>query len=514
MSSPNATAHDGAPPIDRSESFYRTLFQNMREGVVRVEVVRDDNGAPVDLIVVDGNPAAEELFGLTRERAVGARASSFFGESPLFRTCLDVCSQVSSSRKTTRVEGYGALLDKHLSLTVVPLAGREVAVVADDITERKRSEEELSQSRGLIEAAFDGMTDAIMVIDSSSFKILDVNRAFLDLYGLQEPQVLGRTCYEVTHKCPVPCSEPEGHCPLADLRKLVPGVPVVHEHPSDDGSVRYVEVMALPIRGDHGGPSDRILHITRDITERKRLEGEAMHAQKMEMVGHLAGGVAHYFNNLLTVVLGFADLARSELPAGHSAVQDLKEIQKAGGRAADIARQMLAFASRQMLLPRRLNPNEFLERLRPSLLQIAGERVEVAFKLAPGLWDVKADSRAMEQIVLSVVENAAQAMAPGGGSLSIETGNVTRDVGSDDASDAAARECVALVVKDTGVGMTEEVKARAFEPFFTTRPVGSGTGLGLASVYGSVRQMDGCIKIESEVGTGTTVTIMLPRFDL
>ena len=243
-----------------------------------------------------------------------------------------------------------------------------------------------------------------------------------------------------------------------------------------------------------------------------RLEAQLRQAQKMEVVGQLAGGIAHDFNNVLTAIHGYGELLRAELPPNDAASRgDLEEVLAAAGRAELLTRQLLAFARRQVLVPVVLRPAEIVSSIAPMLRRVLGEQVELVTSCAPDTGRVRVDPGQLEQVIVNLAVNARDAM-PGGGRLAIGTSAVELD-GEYAAThpDAPPDSYLSLTVSDTGVGMDAETQSHLFEPFFTTKPEGKGTGLGLATVYGIVRQSGGSISVYSEVGHGTTVRILLPR---
>src|SRR3954447_4815161 len=256
-----------------------------------------------------------------------------------------------------------------------------------------------------------------------------------------------------------------------------------------DGDRRVLEVRSQPdfIPGRH-------LFVLRDITERRRLEDQLRQAQKMEAIGQLAGGVAHDFNNLLTVIGGYSEIARRRIGAGPGA-GELLEVERAAERASQLTRQLLAFSRQQVLDPHPLDLGEVATALVPMLRRLIGEDIEIAMLAAPGLPSVLADRSQIEQVLLNLAVNARDAM-PTGGTLTIETRTVSGQV--------------ALIVTDTGTGMSRQTLERFFEPFFTTKAVGEGTGLGLATVHGIVSQSGGTIHVYSEPDLGTSFKIYLP----
>jgi signal transduction histidine kinase/CheY-like chemotaxis protein len=276
-----------------------------------------------------------------------------------------------------------------------------------------------------------------------------------------------------------------------------------------------LEALAINHLGEPG--VDAIVVNIRDITERRRVEAERQalqdqlqHAVKMESIGRLAGGVAHDFNNLLTAILGNVELAVRKGRLGQSVDESLNEIREATLSAAALTRQLLAFSRKQVIAPRSLDANELIGRMDKMLKRLIGEDIQLRTIPGENLGSVRADPGLLEQAIVNLVVNARDAM-PNGGSLVIETADVTLDSAYQRLHPGGEPgRYVMLAISDTGVGMSDEVKAHIFEPFFTTKPRGEGTGLGLATTYGAVRQSNGFIDLHSVVGKGTTFKIYLP----
>jgi signal transduction histidine kinase len=279
---------------------------------------------------------------------------------------------------------------------------------------------------------------------------------------------------------------------------------ITARHRHKDGSWRILEGKGRNLLDD---PAVRgVVVNARDVTEERRLEEQYRQAQKLESIGRLAGGVAHDFNNMLTVILSCVAGIREAQERGTPVdPEDVQQIQEAGERAREFTAQLLAFARRQVIAPVPLDLNGVVRSSERLLRRVIGEDVELVVRTQPGLWPILCDPAQMEQLLLNLAVNARDAM-PRGGRLDVETSNAHVDAGADGAS-----EWVHLVFRDSGTGMSKEVRERLFEPFFTTKELGKGTGLGLATVHGIVTQNGGRVLVESEPGVGTTFEIRFPR---
>jgi signal transduction histidine kinase/HAMP domain-containing protein/ActR/RegA family two-component response regulator len=277
-----------------------------------------------------------------------------------------------------------------------------------------------------------------------------------------------------------------------------------------DGRLRWFAMSGQMHReGSH--ERDRIFGLVMDVTERRHLEEQLIQSQKMEAIGRLAGGIAHDFNNLLTGILGYARFAIASLPEGDGARADVMEIERAGTRAAALTSQLLAYARRQMIAPRVTSLNDLVRGMDSMVRRLIGEDIVLDIRCAPDLWSARVDPTQFEQVILNLTVNARDAM-PEGGQLSITTGNRVLG-GSENLGhpEVTPGPYVMLKVSDTGSGMDAATQARIFEPFFTTKEQGKGTGLGLAVAYGIIAQAGGHILVASELGQGTTFSVLLPR---
>lgn len=355
-------------------------------------------------------------------------------------------------------------------------------VTGRDITERKRAEASLERYHALA----DNSRDIILFV-SPDARIVEANRAAVDAYGYTRDELIGMDGQKLRQ----PLTDPSVAERIAEAMKREIFYETIHRR--KDGTTFPVEVTA---RGVTIGENQYVVAVIRDVSERKRLEQQTMAAQRLESLGRLAGGVAHDFNNLLTAIRGYAGLLMEKIPR-HLA-SDVEEIVKAADRAAKLTQQLLAFSRKQLTELKVVDLNEVVRGIEKMLQRIIGEDVELESKSDGAPAYVNIDVSQIENLLVNLALNARDAM-PRGGRLTIRT-EVIGD---------GEKGFVRLTVRDTGCGMTDEVKARAFEPFFTTKE--QGTGLGLSTAYGIVRQHGGTITLESQPGRGTTVTVELPR---
>ena len=373
-----------------------------------------------------------------------------------------------------------------------------------DITQRKASEQALAERENLLQTIIETEPECVKLIAPDG-RLLQMNRAGLEMIEADSlEQVAGSVIGDVI--------APEHRTAFDDLTaSVIAGGrgSLEFELVGLKGTRRRMETHAVPLHGA-GGEILGALSVTRDVTERKRLEEQLRQSQKMEAVGRLAGGVAHDFNNLLTGIIGYADLLRAGLPSESELQADAEEVRKAADRAASLTRQLLAFSRRQVLQPQTLSLNEAVVDMERMLRRLIGEDVELVTDTEPDLAAVEADPGQIEQMIANLVVNARDAM-PAGGRLVLRTANV--DVNGHPRTEPQMRagSYVLLSVSDSGTGMDTETQSRMFEPFFTTKDVGKGTGLGLATVYGIVKQSGGYIWVTSAPGAGTTFDIFLPR---
>jgi len=403
-----------------------------------------------------------------------------------------------------------ATLDRKVRERTQDLAKRNLELTGE-VQERRRAEEALRESEEKFRTAFTTSPDSININRLADGVYLAVNEGFTRLTGWTEADVLGRSSLELNI-----WDDPSDRARLVAALQAGPVENLEARFRFKDGTFcdGLMSARIVRLRGE-----TCILSVTRDVTalkraqaDRDRLAAQLGQAQKMEAVGRLAGGVAHDFNNLLTVILSCAEVLKRDIEGGGlPLVEDVEEILGSGERARDLTRQLLAFARKQVIAPVVLDLNAVVTRNERLLRRVLGEDVDLVVEVAPDLWPVRCDPGQMDQVLLNLAVNARDAM-PDGGTLTVETRNVARPAGeASSVPQEPAGEWVQLCVRDTGTGMSPDVMTHIFEPFYTTKEQGHGTGLGLATVHGIVTQSSGHVHVRSEKGRGSIFEICLPR---
>ncbi|MCA8975721.1 MAG: PAS domain S-box protein, partial [Planctomycetes bacterium] len=398
-----------------------------------------------------------------------------------------------------------------ISTSMITLADGTPAVIGlmQDVTSRIRAAEALHRSEQKYRGIFDESVAAIYVFDMDK-RFVDTNQAGADLLGYARDELLRLCIADID-------ADPEvvlpAHARLAEGERLVN---FQHRLRRKDGRIVTVLDNSRPLTGSDGtvvGMQSTLVDITelqQAQEERAALQGQLHDARRMEAIGRLAGGVAHDFNNMLSIILGGAELALENMRPGDQALGDLKEIQEAAERSAELTRQLLAFARRQPTTPVLLDLNDKVESMLRMLRRVIGENISLVWTPGPEVWPVRVDASQLDQVLANLSVNARDAIS-GAGTVRISTANVTRS--ADEVArhrDARPGDHVLLAFGDDGCGMEAEALDHVFEPFYTTKKVGQGTGLGLATVYGIVHQNGGHIEVDSSPGHGSTFRIYLP----
>jgi two-component system, cell cycle sensor histidine kinase and response regulator CckA len=508
--------------VRRSEAMLRSVFEASQDAIV---VTKRGH-------VVFGNPAAARMYGLKESaEMVGEPVTRYMPESELARVvsinqAREQGLPAPTSYETKGLRRDGTVFDAEISASTYTIDGELYPlVVIRDVSARKAAERAQRESAERLSKVFNSTSDGQIlhsVEPDGRLKVLSVNDAYRAVRAASFPGVStaieGRYRDEVLAEQGMTPAQIEMEMP-AYRRVIATRQPASHELeiPLPSGDIAIVEAHIEPVL-DSDGRCTHVLWVGRNITDRKRAEAERERLErqleqvrKMESIGQLAGGIAHDFNNMLTVVLGNVDLMRMQMADGHPLEHELAAVEQAAHRSKEMARQLLAFSRQQIIQPMVLDLNQQVAATRSLFATLIGEQVTVAFRPGGALWPVLCDPSQIDQVLLNLVVNARDAM-PRGGTITVETSNVTLDHSTClDVPGALPGQYVSLEVRDEGVGIDPKVLPRIFEPFFTTKRVNKGTGLGLATVYGIVKQNGWYIRVDSEPDQGTAFQLYMPR---
>jgi two-component system, chemotaxis family, CheB/CheR fusion protein len=507
--------------LRESEEKYRALFDTMDEFMAIDELLYDDRGNPVDWRILDVNPAYLRGSRRSRDQIVGRRLSEIYGDRAP-ELSLGRFAHVVETGEPVQFEQYFEPLQIYMLVSAFHLGDNRFATISSDITERKRMEEELRTSRDELGLRVEERTielrqanvynrslletslDPLVTIDPSG-KISDVNAATERVTGYPRERLIGTDFSDYF-------TDPEraraGYA-QAFAKGWVRDYRLEIHH--RDGRVTPVLYNASVYR-DEGGRILGVFAAARDITGLLKLEEQLRQAHKLEAIGTLAGGIAHDFNNILAAMIGFSELAMDEVPDDAKALHHLKRIFKAGLRGRELVKQILAFSRKTEGERKAVSLTSLVKETHALLRSSLPSTIQMSLVISTNDDYVLADPAQIQQVLMNLATNAAYAMREGGGILTIELSSTIFLAGSplpDPELEPGAY--VRLTVKDTGTGMTEEVRRRIFEPFFTTKEQGKGTGMGLAVVYGVVKGHGGAVTVQSEVGQGSTFEVFLPQ---
>jgi PAS domain S-box-containing protein len=484
------------------EQRFRGLLEAAHEGICAV----DEAG-----VITYANARLGEILGHDPEALPGHSLFEFVEPGTATEAKAQFAGRVHGATRTVETpflhaDGHTVWVSESVSSLFSASGDRAGALMLlSNITERRVAEERLRSSERQFRALIENASDMICVLAVDG-KLQYMSPAQERVLGYKPSDLEGQVAFEYLH----PDDVPHAMAAFVEVRDNLGGtVAVRFRHRHQNGGWRELSAVATNLLHD---PAVRgIVVNAHDITEEAALATQLLQSQKIEAVGQLAGGVAHDFNNLLTVMTSYSGMLLQELPDDDPMRADIEEIRRAAERAADLTGQLLAFSRQQVLQPQVLNVNSVVGGIEKMLRRLLREDVRLETSFAPMLGSVHADPGHLEQVIVNLAVNARDAM-PTGGQLTIETGEVALD---DEYArlhaDVVAGTYVMLAVSDTGTGMDAATQARIFEPFFTTKEVGQGTGLGLSTVYGIVKQSGGHIWVYSEVGIGTTVKVYLPR---
>ena len=364
----------------------------------------------------------------------------------------------------------------------------------------------LEKEKNFVQNVIESLTHPFYVIDANNHTIKLANSAAK--FGDFKPT---DTCHHLTHNSDTPCEGEEHPCVIKEIKKLKKPVVVEHLHRDQDGNELTYEIYGYPIFDDNGEVA-QVIEYNMDITEKKNLESQLLQSQKLEALGSLTGGVAHDFNNYLTTIIGYSQLGMLRVPEEDPLHSRLMAIYNAAHKASGLTQQLLAFSRKQIMELKVLNLNDLIRNMVKMMGRLVGENIEKKEVLRDSIGTIKADPGQVEQIIMNLAVNARDAM-PDGGSLFFETDSIVLDATyCHKHPEVSPGPYVVFSVTDTGHGMTPEVIKKIFDPFFTTKKRGEGTGLGLSTVYGIVKQLKGQIFVYSELGRGTTIKIYFPEF--
>ena len=496
---------------------YYPELQDRLEELERFKALLDQSNDAIFLAevstghIVDVNDSASRQMGWSREELLERSLFdiSDLQQNPPAASLIHPCADEGDLRALTVTSlrrKDGSLFWAEVTLNRMRFRDRAyVLAVARDITRRRAMEEALRESEEFLKNVVDHIPALVFAKEVDDLRFVTINKACQEVFGHCREEILGRNNYDLFPK------DQADFFTEVDRQTLEKGelVEVPEEVITTGNGDRILRVKKIPLY-DNQGKARFLLGIAEDITERKQLEGKLLQSQKMEAIGQLAGGVAHDFNNILMVILGYGSMLLNDGALQSRQKEQVEQIMNAADKAAKLTSDLLAFSRKQVIKPRTMNLNDIILHVEKFLARIIGEDVQLKSAVSARDLMVDVDSGQIEQVLINLATNARDAM-PRGGLLTVETTLQQIDDLFVQANGIGEPGPYAVVsVSDTGIGMAEEVRRRIFEPFFTTKDVGKGTGLGMSIVYGIIKQHNGVINVYSEPGLGTTFRIYLP----
>jgi PAS domain S-box-containing protein len=485
--------------LEQSEERYRRIFETAADGIVLLEK-REGH-------IVHANPAAVEMLGYSEAEYIGKMLQDIgvhlnMSDFPAIMESLSKRGILNYDDVPVKTKsGQNFYADIYM-VNRAKLAQCNIR----DITNRKKAEQVLKESEERYRIIFEGAAEGIVVADIETRRIRYCNPAICEMLGYAEEELIELGVTDIHPKESLDHVLAEFEAQARGDKILAPNLPCLRK----DGSVVFADVQSTSAVID--GLECNMGFFT-DVTKRRQIETQLRQAQKMEAIGTLAGGVAHDFNNILTSIIGNAELMLMTIGKDDSLREEIEEIKIAGERAAVLTRQLLAFSRKQIVQPKILDLNKLLTGIEKMLVRLIGEDIEILMIPESALWKVKIDPGQMDQVIMNLVVNAKDAM-PLGGKVTIETANMDLDgnyFSKQGIIEARPGPYVMMAVSDTGSGMDKGVQEHIFDPFYTTKEIGKGTGLGLSTIYGIVKQNNGFIWVYSEPGQGSTFKIYLPK---
>jgi two-component system cell cycle sensor histidine kinase/response regulator CckA len=458
------------------------------------------------------NPANARQMGISPEQARGHGWEKSIHPDDLPKVREGFFAATKDGRGYSGFQRYvqpnGHVVMAYVTATAVRESGEVIGYVgiAEDVSERMLREAALRESELRFRQLAENIQSVFWLAAADRSAIYYVSPAFAQIWGLPAEVIIAdpRRWLETVH--------PEDRQRTLAIVSAPTNAPVEHEYRviRPDGSIVWISDRYFPVR-DESGATVRLAGIASDVTHQKTLEAQVLQAQKLDSIGRLAGGIAHDFNNMLTVIVNQAIMAQRTCDAGSPPREELAHISEAATQATEVTRQLLAFARRQAFVPSLLDPNDFIRAVSAFLGRLIGEQLELVVELAPDVGIMRGDRAQLEQVLVNLALNARDAM-PDGGALTVRTANAQIESTSD-AVPVPAGAWVIISVEDKGCGISEAVRSHIFEPFFSTKPHGEGTGLGLSVCYGIIKQHGGHVVVASALGEGTTFSLYFPRVD-
>ncbi|MRR33311.1 response regulator [bacterium] len=496
---------------------FRPAEKQIKEKIIKIReheesLVRIFETAPVAMFLVSRknleilklNNLAAHMFDIDMNSATGQGFDSlwggYFNNIPELRDTIKSQVALNNVEADITMDGRrsGCVL---ISSNHIGFRGEPAIIIGiSDISRQKEAENKFRMLYLEFQALLNGMPDGMALV-SPDLTVLWTNKAMAGLLGLEATEAVCGHCRQLRQNFDPPCE----NCPVQScFAKGQQEIRLLHLPPE-----RTVELRVIPVKDDSGRVL-KVIEVGRDVTEQKNLERQLQHSQKLEAVGKLAGGIAHDFNNILTAIMGFASLLRMKMEKDNPLRRYAEQILSSSEKASGLTQGLLAFSRKQVMSPKPTDLNELIIHGQKLLLSLLRDDIELVLDLHGENLTIMADGIRLEQVFMNLASNARDAM-PDGGKVFISTGLFTMDEAFIQAHGYGKPGRYASVsVTDTGLGMDEQTREKIFEPFFTTKEVGKGTGLGLATVYGIIKQHDGYIGVNSEPGSGTTFVLYLP----